>query len=131
MESNVPFLAPDNPHATNFTIHILAAVAKHEAKQRSARTRAALAQSKKKLGGYRGRPGRPPSSRLGSAAVRAKADAFTARVRPTIEAMRADGKSLHQIAAELTARGVMTSRGGQWDATRVRNVLARAGSAPH
>jgi DNA invertase Pin-like site-specific DNA recombinase len=113
MESNVPFLAPHNPHATNFTIHILAAVAEHEAKQRSACTRAALAQSKKKLGGYRGGPGRAPGSRLGSAAVRAKADAFTARVRPTIEALRAEGKSLHQIAAELSARGVMTSRGGQ------------------
>ena len=105
MESKVPFLACDNPHATNFTIHILAAVAEHEAKQISARTKAALGQSKKKLGGYRGRPGRSPDSRLGSAAVVAKADAFTARVLPTIEALRADGKSLHQIAAELTARG--------------------------
>jgi DNA invertase Pin-like site-specific DNA recombinase len=131
MESKVPFLACDNPHATNFTIHILAAVAEHEAKQISARTKAALAQSKKKLGGYRGKPGRSPDSRLGSAAVVAKADAFTARVRPTIEALKAEGKSLHQIAAELTARGVMTSRGGQWDATRVRNVLARTGSASH
>jgi DNA invertase Pin-like site-specific DNA recombinase len=105
--------------------------AEHEAKQTSARTKAALAQSKKRLGGYRGKPGRSPDSRLGSAAVAAKADTFTARVRPTIEALRTEGKSLHQIAAELTARGVMTARGGQWDATRVRNVLARTGSAFH
>jgi Recombinase len=62
--------------------------------------------------------------------VAAKADTFTARVRPTIEALRTEGKSLHQIAAELTARGVMTARGGQWDATRVRNVLVRAGLVP-
>jgi len=38
--------------------------------------------------------------------VVAKADAFTARVRPTIEALKAEGKSLHQIAAELTASGM-------------------------
>jgi hypothetical protein len=37
--------------------------------------------------------------------VVAKADAFTARVLPTIEALRADGKSLHQIAAELNGQG--------------------------
>jgi Recombinase len=53
--------------------------------------------------------------------VAAKADTFTARVRPTIEALRTEGKSLHQIAAELTARGVMTARGGQWDATHERS----------
>jgi hypothetical protein len=102
-----------------------------EAKQITARTKAALAQSKKRLGGYRGKPGRSPDSRLGSAAVGCQGRHVTARVRPTIEALRTEGKSLHQIAAELTARGVMTARGGQWDATRVRNVLARTGSAFH
>ena len=30
VESKVPFVACDNPHATKFTIHILAAVAEHE-----------------------------------------------------------------------------------------------------
>jgi DNA invertase Pin-like site-specific DNA recombinase len=43
MESKVDFVACDNPHATPFTIHILAAVAEHEAKQISARTKVALA----------------------------------------------------------------------------------------
>jgi DNA invertase Pin-like site-specific DNA recombinase len=43
MESHVDFVACDNPHANKFTIHILAAVAEHEAEQISARTVAALA----------------------------------------------------------------------------------------
>jgi DNA invertase Pin-like site-specific DNA recombinase len=43
MESHVDFVACDNPHASKFTIHILAAVAEHEAEQISARTKAALA----------------------------------------------------------------------------------------
>jgi DNA invertase Pin-like site-specific DNA recombinase len=43
MGPDVPFIACDNRHATPFTIHILAAVAEHEAKQISHRTTDALA----------------------------------------------------------------------------------------
>lgn len=57
MESQVEFVACDNPHASRFTIHILAAVAEHERDQISARTKAALAAAKARgttLGGYKG-----------------------------------------------------------------------------
>ena len=43
MESGVEFVFVDNPHATRFTIHILAAVAEQEALAISQRTVAALA----------------------------------------------------------------------------------------
>jgi DNA invertase Pin-like site-specific DNA recombinase len=132
MEAGVEFVACDALHATPFTLHILAAVAEHERKMISARTKAALAAAKargKKLGGYRWGNRTPPSA-LGSAAVRAKADAFAARVLPTIAALRAEGHSLHRVAAELAARGVMTANGGVWDATKVRNVLTRTELAP-
>jgi DNA invertase Pin-like site-specific DNA recombinase len=43
MESGVEFMAVDFPQANRLTIHILAAVAEHEAKAISERTRAALA----------------------------------------------------------------------------------------
>lgn len=42
METDVEFVACDNPNATPLTIHILAAVAEDEAKRISERTRAAL-----------------------------------------------------------------------------------------
>src|SRR5437763_4351039 len=54
MDSKVPFVACDNPHANRLTLHILAAVAEAEAKAISDRTKAALAAYKArggKLGG--------------------------------------------------------------------------------
>jgi DNA invertase Pin-like site-specific DNA recombinase len=57
MDSGVEFVAVDNPLATRFTLHILAAVAEHEAAMISARTKAALAAARArgvKLGGKLG-----------------------------------------------------------------------------
>jgi DNA invertase Pin-like site-specific DNA recombinase len=137
MKGKVPFVACDNPHATPFTIHILAAVAQHEREAISARTRAALAASKAlrakeglmPLGGNRGVPA--PNSALGVAARNAKAVAFAARVAPTLAALQQRGLSLNQMAAELTAKGIMTAQGGTWTATAVRRALERATIKPH
>src|SRR5258708_5439487 len=49
MESGVAFVACDNPHATPLTIHILAAVAEHEASAISPRTIDALAVVRRAL----------------------------------------------------------------------------------
>jgi hypothetical protein len=53
LDSGVEFVAVDNPHANELTIHILAAVAEHEREAISERTKAALAATKargKRLG---------------------------------------------------------------------------------
>ena len=126
MEAGVEFVACDNPHATRFTIHILAAVAEHEREQIAARTKAALAASKargKVLGGYRGGP--VPSASAGAAGKRAKANAFAVRLFPTLTEMRARRLSLDAMATELAGKGIMTAEGGTWTATAVRRVLAR------
>jgi len=56
MESGAEFVAVDFPQANKLTIHIIAAVAEHEAAMISQRTKDALAAAKKRgkvLGGFR------------------------------------------------------------------------------
>lgn len=48
MEAGVEFHAVDFPQANRLTVHILAAVAEHEAKVISERTKAALAAAKRR-----------------------------------------------------------------------------------
>jgi DNA invertase Pin-like site-specific DNA recombinase len=81
MDSGVEFVAVDNPTATRFTLHILAAVAEHEAAMISARTKAALAAARArgvKLGGRR--EGTRPDHRRGTEAVVKAAGEFARQV---------------------------------------------------
>lgn len=127
MRSGVPVEFCDIPASKGatgaFILGIMAEVAQLEAGLISERTKAALAASKKTLGGYRGGP--VVDGKLGAAANRARAEAFAERVRPMAEAARADGMSLGAIANQLTEQGIVTPRGGVWTATAVRRVLAR------
>jgi DNA invertase Pin-like site-specific DNA recombinase len=129
MESQVDFVAVDFPQANRLTVHILAAVAEHEAQMISERTRSALKAAKRRgkvLGGDRGNL--PAVCRRGAkASVLARQE--TARKRnadllPVIEAIKAEGFiSLRQIAAKLNERGIHAPRGGEWRANSVRNAL--------
>ena len=59
-----------------------------------------------------------------------QADRFAANVLPVIDDIRRQGAtSLREIAAQLTARGVRSARGGEWSTSAVRNILARQGKA--
>lgn len=127
--AGVDFVAADIPDANRLTVGVLAVVAQEEREAISRRTKEALAAAKARgqvLGGWRGGP--KVDGATGAAASRAKADDFAARVLPTIGQLKQDGMSLHQIAADLTAKGIMTPRGktATWTATAVRRVLARA-----
>jgi DNA invertase Pin-like site-specific DNA recombinase len=120
MDSNVEFIACDNPHATRLTLHILAAVAEHEREMISIRTKSALAAAKargKALGRYGAETLAP--------AYRAAAVARAEELRPILAELA--GKSTRAIAAELTARGIATPRGGRWQAQSVANVIRHLG----
>jgi DNA invertase Pin-like site-specific DNA recombinase len=130
MESGVEFHAVDFPQANRLTVHILAAVAEHEAKAISERTKAALAAAKRrgvKLGGYRGTTMTKAMRKAASEATTKRAKARAADLAPTITELQAAGAtSLREIAAGLNERGIPTARGtGSWSATQVMRVLAR------
>jgi len=112
----------------------------------AARTKAALAQAKKrgvKLGGRRrkiigtdarGKPvygkvanGSAKGRASATAAVQQRADARASDIAPTIKAIQAAGHtSLRAIAAALNAQGIPTARGqGTWSAVQVARVLER------
>ena len=125
--AGVDFVAADMPGANRMTVGIMAVVAEEERRMISARTKAALAAAKARgvaLGGWKGGP--IVDGSLGAAANRERAAAFAAKVRPIVADLRGRGLSLRQMAAELTAQGIQTPRGGAWTATAVRVVLGRA-----
>ena len=132
MESGVEFTAVDFPQANRLTVHILAAVAEHEAKAISTRTKDALAAAKargKRLGGDRGNlPAVAKEGAKASVAARiAKAGGRAADLAPIIEELKGAGAvSLRQIAAGLNAKGIRAARGGAWSAVQVQRVMRRA-----
>ena len=119
MDSGVEFVACDNPHATRLTLHILAAVAEHEREMISARTKAAL-QAAKARGVRLGRN----AERL-APANRAAALDHANQIKGVLAELNRSGMTTREIAAELTARGIMTPRGGRWHPQTVIRMMER------
>lgn len=130
LESGVEIAAADMPEANRFLLHVMAAVAEHEAQAISERTRAALAAAKERgvaLGWSmpERQDGQLQAARKGAARNAEKADRHAANVLPIIRQIALNGASLRQIADELNTRGIKTARGGLWYAGTVRNIMAR------
>lgn len=132
MESGVQFTAADMPEADKTHLQMMMVFAEHEARAISARTKAALAASKKVLGGRRVSAKRfaeiGVQGRKASAEVRAeKADVRAQDRLEAIEDVKAAGAiSLRQIAAALNERGIPTpTQKGEWSAVQVKRILDR------
>ncbi|GCA50623.1 DNA-invertase hin [Sinorhizobium sp. KGO-5] len=111
------------PHADKFSLHIYAALAEQERDFISTRTKAALQAAKArgvKLGGMRDK------TMKRNEAAKAKADRFAASVLPLVQKLRDAGETLQAIADALNDAGKQSPRGGQWTATSVKRVIARA-----
>ena len=137
MESGVEFVACDNPDANKLTIHLLAAMAEHEAIQISNRTKDALQAAKArgaKLGSARpghweGREHRRGWSKATKAAAKKRSkDAREeyAFLVPTLQRMQAEGTSFQKLADWLNGQGHTTRRGAAFTSAIVWRILNRA-----
>lgn len=113
------------PNADPFQMHLYAALAQQEREFISQRTKAALAASKKKLGGRRIKKDGTWALDGRIAALKATADADAARVINFIRPLRDAGRPLREIAEGLQKAGLATPRGGKWTAMQVKRVLDR------
>jgi DNA invertase Pin-like site-specific DNA recombinase len=131
MTHRVPFVVAElGSDVDPFILHLFAALAEKERALISVRTKAALAAAKARgvtLGNPRLTETRQAAHKAAAVANEAAADQHAANVLPIIRQIkRAGATTLREIADALNARGVQTARGGQWYATTVSNVLARA-----
>ncbi|MFT2722375.1 recombinase family protein [Deinococcus sp. A31D244] len=126
MDTGVEFMAADMPDANRMTLHVMTALAEHEARLVSERTRAALAARK-----ARGLPVghtqnlTPETRALGPAAQREAARLATQQVTAFATALWGQGDSLATIASKLNASGFCTRKGGLWASVQVKRILDR------
>jgi DNA invertase Pin-like site-specific DNA recombinase len=131
MAHKVPFVVAElGTDVDPFILHLFAALAEKERALIGVRTKAALAAAKARgviLGNPKLAEARQAAHKAAAVANEAAADHHAASVLPIIRQIkRAGPRTLREIADALNARGVQTARGGQWYASTVSNVLARA-----
>ena len=118
LDQGIGLTVAEMPNATDFQLHIFAALAQEERRLISIRTKNALAQAKKRNVTL-GKNGK-------SLAIQNKkrADEFAMKLMPVISAIGFE-KSYERIADELNARGFKTITGRRFAGQTIRNVIAR------
>lgn len=127
MAQRIPFIVAElGADADPFMLHLYAALAEKERRLISERTRSALA-SRKVNGAKLGNPTNTAEAAAKGRQVSVdNAVLFAQTVSPIIASIKRTGiTSLRGIAGALNNRGVRTARGGQWQVSNVRNLLAR------
>lgn len=112
---DVAFKVADLPHADNFTLHIMLALAEKEREMISTRTKSALAAARER-GTKLGSPTSP-------ALLRDRSVAFATSLRDVVTPLL--HLSSRAIAAVLNERGIKTSRGGVWQSETVLRLIDR------
>ena len=133
MDAGVDFVACDQPHASRFTLHILAAVAEHEARMISDRTKMAL-QAYKRRGGRLGatlpqcrnltNAARARGRKAASKAISEQAREAYADLLPLMQEWKQAGLSQAAIAEKLNQAGHTTRHSKPWSQVQVMRVLA-------
>ena len=121
-DKTLDFKVANLPSADKFQLHLYAALAEKERDFISQRTKAALAEAKRrgvKLGGLRDKTMRR------NVAWQAMAQERAEKLKGIVAPLRDQGASLRAIVEALTEAGVETPQGGRWHPTSVARLLAR------
>jgi DNA invertase Pin-like site-specific DNA recombinase len=125
LETGTEFVAVDFPHATKFTIHLLAAIAEYESQLISQRMKAAHAAARERDTTVWPRV-KNPNARLGPHAQeisarnrRARVEARARDLGPLIWKAIAEGKSYRMIADEFNRTGVRPRAKAPWCALSI------------
>jgi len=123
MDSGVKFKAVDMPEANELTIHIMSAIAQHEAKVISTRIKDALAQSDKKLGNPDNLTLEAKKKGLNKILEQRKNNPNKKRALAFLKSMDREGMTLRDIAETLNINEFKTARGREFTATQVSRLL--------
>jgi DNA invertase Pin-like site-specific DNA recombinase len=118
MEESIGLTVANMPNATDFQLHIFAALAQEERRMIAERTKEALAAAKRrnvKLGA---------NGKALAIANRQRAEEFAASIMPIIAAI-GFGNSYSAIAVALNRMGLRTLKGKSFAAQTVKNIFAR------
>ncbi|MBA3669252.1 MAG: recombinase family protein [Sphingomonas sp.] len=119
MEQDVGLVVADMPNATDFQLHIFAALAQEERRMISERTRAALREAKRR-GVVLGKNGKVLAEKRKRESVeRAK------QVEPMVRPLLGKGLSLQAIADALNGQGIVTASGTHFYPETVRQIVLR------
>jgi DNA invertase Pin-like site-specific DNA recombinase len=118
VETRIPFVALDIPDATPFMIHVYAALAEEESRQRATIIRAAQVIAK-----ARGQRWDQRAQLLAKEAL-ARSEAL----KPIIDIFRAEGiRGVYPTTRELNRRGVPHFRGTRWYPSLVQQIFQHLG----
>ena len=132
-KSSIKFVVAENPDMNELTCHIFAAIAQHERKLISSRTKDALSQAKKrgvKLGNpaiHNGAQIEGSGDTTNARKIKTyKANQFANQMKEIIDDINYNkAMTLRQVATELNNRNFTTRRQCQWTANAVRMVINR------
>ena len=125
MDSKVKFKAVDMPEANELTIHIMSAIAQHEAKVISKRIKEGLAQSKKKKGNPQYLTDEAKAKGLESIRHKALHNLHNKRALAFVSSLNYSEMKLREITELLNTNGFKTSTGKDFATTQVIRVLAK------
>jgi DNA invertase Pin-like site-specific DNA recombinase len=123
LDQGIGLVCAEMPHASDFQLHIFAALAQEERRLISERTKAALAEAKRR-GTILGANGKYLAAKN-----RKAADEFAASLRAKLDAGLM-GRSYSEIARRLNNAGIMTATGRKFYPQTVKNVLKRETAQP-